>query len=112
MNRSDYCYFNGDLVPFGDLYLHVTDLLFQRGYGVFDFFRSRKGSIPWLEDYIERLFTSLELSGIEVDLNREQFSSVIYELQEKTAWLTGHSKLSLAGVTQKTWNRQAARQTW
>ena len=97
MNRSDYCYFNGDLVAFGDLHLHVTDLLFQRGYGIFDFFRSRNGSIPWLEDYMERLFTSLELSGIEVDLNREQFASVIHDLQEKNGMVNGAFKVIVSG---------------
>jgi len=97
MNQSNSCYFNGDLVPFGDLHLHVTDLLFQRGYGVFDFFRSRKGSIPWLEDYMERLFTSLELSGIEVDLDREQFASVIHDLQEKNGLVNGAFKVIVTG---------------
>ena len=77
MNSSNYCYFNGDLVLHRDLHLHVNDLLFQRGYGVFDFFRSRSGNILWLEDYMERLYTSLELSGIEVDLDRDTFESVI-----------------------------------
>ena len=97
MNQSYYCYFNGDLVPFGDLYLHVTDLLFQRGYGIFDFFRSRKGSIPWLEDYMDRLFTSLELSGIEVDLDREQFASVIHDLQQKNGLVNGAFKVIVTG---------------
>jgi len=97
MNQSYYCYFNGDLVPFGDLHLHVTDLLFQRGYGVFDFFRSREGSIPWLEDYMERLFTSLELSGIEVDLDKEQFASVIHDLQQKNGLVNGAFKVIVTG---------------
>ena len=97
MNRLNYCYFNGDLVRFGDLHLHVTDLLFQRGYGVFDFFRSRNGSIPWLEDYMERLFTSLELSDIEVGLDREQFASVIHGLQQRNSLVNGAFKVIVTG---------------
>ncbi len=97
MNRSSYCYFNGNLVPLQDLNLHVTDLLFQRGYGVFDYFRSRNGSIPWLEDYMERLFTSLKLSGIEVELDREQFVSVIHELQRKNEMISGAFKVIVSG---------------
>ncbi len=97
MNRSDYCYFNGDLVPFGDLHLHVSDLLFQRGYGVFDYFRSRNGSIPWLEDYMERLFTSLELSGIELELDREQFAAVIHSLQQRNGMENGAFKVIVTG---------------
>jgi len=97
MKPSNYSYFNGKLVSFGDLKLHVTDLLFQRGYGVFDFFRSRNGSIPWLEDYVERLYTSLELSAIEVDLEREQFSSVIYNLQQRNGLTNGAFKVIITG---------------
>ena len=59
MNQTKLCYFNGDLIPLGELNLHISDLLFQRGYGVFDYFRSRQGEIPWLEDYLERLYASL-----------------------------------------------------
>jgi len=97
MKPSNYSYFNGDLVPFGDLTLHVTDLLFQRGYGVFDFFRSRNRSIPWLKDYVERLYTSLELSAIEVDLDQEQFKSVIYDLQERNGMTNGAFKVIITG---------------
>lgn len=97
MNQSTYCYFNGDLVPFGNLHLHVTDLLFQRGYGVFDFFRSRKGSIPWLEDYMDRLFNSLELSGIEVKMDRTQFASVVHDLQIRNNLPEGAFKVIVSG---------------
>lgn len=97
MKHSNYCYFNGDLVHFQDIHLHVTDLLFQRGYGVFDFFRCRDGRMLWLEDYVERLYTSLELSGIEVNLDREQFTSVIHSLQEKNGLTNGAFKVIVSG---------------
>ncbi len=97
MNQSTLCYFNGDLVPLQDLQLHVTDLLFQRGYGVFDYFRSRNGSIPWLEDYLERLYTSLELSGIEVDLDMLEFAEVIHGLQKKNRLINGAFKVIVSG---------------
>ncbi|MDF1576453.1 MAG: aminotransferase class IV [Bacteroidales bacterium] len=97
MNRSDYSYFNGDLVPYGDLNLHISDLLFQRGYGVFDFFRCRNGSIPWLEDYVKRLFSSLEYSAIELDLDQEQFISLIHELQQKNRLINSAFKVIITG---------------
>ncbi len=97
MDQSNYCFFNGDFVRFRDVHLHVTDLLFQRGYGVFDFFRSRNGSIPWQEDYVERLFTSMKLSGIDVSLDKEQFSSVIFDLQQKNGLVNGAFKAIVTG---------------
>ena len=97
MSQSNFCYFNGDLVLYKDLNIHVSDLLFQRGYGVFDFFRTRNGNIPWLKDYMERLFNSLELSGIEVDLDREQFESVIDQLFQKNGLDNGAFKVFVSG---------------
>ena len=97
MNQTNYCYFNGDLVRFQDLQLHVTDLLFQRGFGVFDFFRCRNGSFLWLEDYLDRLYTSLELSGIEMYMDREQFTSIIHDLQKRNGMLNGAFKVIVSG---------------
>ncbi len=95
--QSNYCYFNGELLRYEDVNLHVSDLVFQRGYGVFDFFRSRNGSIPWLNDYRERLFSSLEKSGIETDLDAEQFESIINTLQQKNGMDNGAFKVIVTG---------------
>ena len=97
MKQSKYCYFNGELLPYKDVNLHISDLVFQRGYGVFDFFRSRKGSIPWLKDYRERLFSSLEKSAIESDLDAEQFESIINTLQQKNGMENGAFKVIVTG---------------
>jgi branched-chain amino acid aminotransferase len=78
----DYCYFNGTIKPYKDCLLHVSDLLIQRGYGVFDFFRVRGGEIPWLNDYTDRLFHSIRYSGIQSPVTREEFLSAIQKLKK------------------------------
>jgi branched-chain amino acid aminotransferase len=97
MNPSVFCYFNGDLVRYGEIRLHVSDLLFQRGYGIFDFFRCRENTIPWLEDYQDRIFNSLKLSGIQMDMDRTRFGSIIHELQEKNGLANGAFKVIITG---------------
>ena len=97
MTYSGYCYFNGELLRYEDATLHISDLAFQRGYGVFDFFRSREGSIPWFEDYIERLFKSMNLAGIEADMDRETFRSIIRTLQERNNLENGAFKVIVTG---------------
>lgn len=97
MNPANFCYFNGDLVQFDKIHLHVSDLLFQRGYGVFDFFRARNGSLLWLEHYMDRLFNSLDLSGLEVNLDRKQFAAIIQDLQEKNGLENGAFKVIVSG---------------
>lgn len=97
MKQSYYCYFNGELLRYEDVNLHLSDLAIQRGYGVFDFFRSRKGKIPWLKDYRDRLYSSLEKAGIETDLNSGQFDSIIHNLQKKNGLDNGAFKVIVTG---------------
>lgn len=97
MNHSSYCYFNGDLLPYRDLHLHVSDLQIQRGYGIFDYFRTREGIIPWLEDYTDRIFNSLRLSEIDLEMDKEQFKSIVFRLQEKNKLENGAFKVLVTG---------------
>lgn len=97
MNPSNYCYFNGVLERYENIKLHVSDLLFQRGYGVFDFFRSRRGSVPWLSDYQDRLFSSMEKADIETDLEKDQFRDIIQTLQQKNKLENGAYKVIVSG---------------
>lgn len=97
MSPDQICYFNGNLVPYGELCLHVSDLQIQRGYGIFDFFRIRNGSIPWVEDYIDRVFSSLELSGIEVALDKARLMEVVHQLHQKNQMENGAFKVIATG---------------
>lgn len=92
-----YCWLNGETLQYKDCHLHISDLLIQRGYGVFDFFRCRDGHIPWLEDYTDRLYKSMQLSGIEEPLSREEFTSLIYDLKEKNESVNDAFKVIVTG---------------
>jgi branched-chain amino acid aminotransferase len=91
------CYFNGDIIAYEACRLHISDLQLQRGYGIFDFFRSRNGQIPWLEDYAARLFNSLALAGIETGLDMVQFMKLIHELEEKNKLENSAFKVIVSG---------------
>ena len=97
MSKSTVCYFNGDYIRFNDLKIHVSDLMFQRGYGIFDFFRTRNGQIPWLEDYMDRLFNSLELAALEILPNRNEFKEIIRELGQRNGLRNGAFKVIVTG---------------
>ncbi|MEZ5070557.1 MAG: aminotransferase class IV [Bacteroidales bacterium] len=107
MTATNLCYLNGEILPYERASLHVSDLQFQRGYGIFDFFRSRNGDIPWLEDYEDRLFRSLELADLEMPVDRTGFRSILSTLQEGNrldnagfkVLVTGGFSDNLAGVT-------------
>ena len=94
MNQA---YLNGAILPYRDCALHISDLQIQRGYGIFDFFRCRNGEIPWLDDYEDRLFRSLQLSGLEQPLTRREFRTALDRLQEKNGGLKGAFKVIVTG---------------
>ncbi len=78
-----YCYFNGDIIPFADCNVHISDLQIQRGYGIFDYFRAKNGYVQWLDDYMDRFFNSLLISEFEINLTRNDIKSILDELQKK-----------------------------
>jgi branched-subunit amino acid aminotransferase/4-amino-4-deoxychorismate lyase len=91
------CYLNGEILLYKDCSLHISDLLIQRGYGLFDFFRCREGRIYWLDDYTDRLFNSLSLSGIELSMSKKEFTSIINDLQQKNGDDNGAFKVIVTG---------------
>jgi branched-chain amino acid aminotransferase len=92
-----FCYFNGETIRYSTLHLHVSDLLIQRGYGIFDFFRIRNGAIPWLADYTERLFNSMRLSEIGSPVSPDEFISLIHDLHRKNGLDNGAFKVIVTG---------------
>jgi branched-subunit amino acid aminotransferase/4-amino-4-deoxychorismate lyase len=95
--HTTLCYFNGDLIPYNEITLHVSDLQLQRGYGIFDFFRARNGKIPWLEDYTERVFNSLRLSEIDAEMTQDDFIAAIHRLHAKNGLADGAFKVIVTG---------------
>jgi branched-subunit amino acid aminotransferase/4-amino-4-deoxychorismate lyase len=92
-----FCFFNNELLPYEKLNFHISDLQFQRGYGVFDYFRSRNGSIPWFDDYKTRLFRSVELAGIDININKQELKDIINQLQKKNGFVNGAYKVIVTG---------------
>ena len=51
-------YFNGAFIDNDKASLKVTDLSVQRGYAVFDFFRTINGRPLFINDHLDRFFAS------------------------------------------------------
>ena len=48
----EFSYLNGQILPSEETKIHVSDLGFLRGYGIFDFFRVIKGRPVFLPDHL------------------------------------------------------------
>jgi branched-subunit amino acid aminotransferase/4-amino-4-deoxychorismate lyase len=91
MKMNPICYINNRFIGFKQASLNISDLGLQRGYSIFDYFLEMEGRIPFLEDYLDRFYTSAELLHMEVPVNRDL-------LKEKIAYLLQQNNFSTSGI--------------
>lgn len=91
------CYINNRFLPYTEAKIHVSDIGLQRGYGIFDYFVEMDGRIPFLEDYLDRFYTSAERLNMEVPLEREIMKEKIGYLLQQNKFGTSGIKLLLTG---------------
>ena len=75
-----WIFINNDFVEEGKAVLQAGDMAVQRGYGVFDFFRTRNNKPLFLDDYLDRFFNSAKEMFIIIPLGREDLKENIYRL--------------------------------
>lgn len=85
------CYFNNHFLQYSDAKIHISDLGIQRGYSIFDYFLEMEGKIPFLEDYLDRFYSSAERLNMEVPLNKEM-------MKDKIAYLIQQNKFGISGI--------------
>lgn len=88
-NRKSFL--NGQFVDEDKACLHFTDLSIQRGYGVFDFFRTIDHVPLFLDDYLDRFYRSAAGLFLPIDLTAGQLKSIIHELID-------HNKIAASGI--------------
>lgn len=67
----------------GKATLQTGDLALQRGYAVFDYFRTVDHVPLFLEDYLDRFFHSAKALFITIPHTRSRVTEIIYELIQK-----------------------------
>src|SRR6478736_7357512 len=75
-----WIFINNDFVEENKAVLQAGDMAVQRGYGVFDFFRTRNNKPLFLDDYLDRFFNSAKEMFIIIPLGREDLKENIYRL--------------------------------
>jgi branched-chain amino acid aminotransferase len=88
---------NGQWFSHDQAAVHVDDLLIQRGYGVFDFFRLSKGCPCFVEQHLDRLFHSAGILHLEVPASPEMIHGWIEELVAKNGLVNEGVRITLTG---------------
>jgi branched-chain amino acid aminotransferase len=77
---KEFNYFNGEILPAEETKIHVSDLAFLRGYGIFDFLRAIDSKPIFLEDHLDRFENAAEMMGLEIPESRDKLREIIAEI--------------------------------
>lgn len=92
-----YCYFNGSCLEEANASLPIHTLGVQRGFGVFDLFRTRNVAPTFFEDHLTRFEKSQRFLDLKQLITRDEVESATRALQEKNQYLDSTFKLMLLG---------------
>ncbi len=92
-----WCYINNGFVKDEDAVISIRDLSLQRGYGVFDFFRCVEGNPLYLNNHIERFFSSAYQLRLTLPLSKNEIERVVAELILRNGIFNSGIRLQLTG---------------
>ena len=75
--KEVFVFVNGDLVPASKASLLISDLSIQRGFGIFDFFKTLGGRPVFLDAHLDRFFHSAARMRLEIGKSREELKELI-----------------------------------
>ncbi len=77
--------------------LHVSDLSMQRGYAIFDFFRTINGNPLFLRDHLDRFAASAEALHLPVCKSRDELTDILQELIRRSGLADAGLRIMLTG---------------
>lgn len=86
-----YTLINNEILPAEKAFLRVNDLAIQRGYGIFDFFKTLNNKPVFLEDHLDRFYQSASILQLPVSHSREALKDLLQQLM-------AHNNIPDAGI--------------
>ncbi len=90
-------YINNRFLNDDEATLHVSDLSIQRGYAVFDFFRTLNGIPLFQEDHLDRFWSSASAFHLPVTKSRDEIRTIIQELISRSGIPEAGIRIMLTG---------------
>jgi branched-chain amino acid aminotransferase len=92
-----YYYINNQFIPADQAAVSVKDLALQRGYGVFDFFKTINGEAQFLDEHLNRFFNSAQHLRLPVAYSKEALKAIIAELMQQNNMADSGIRITLTG---------------
>lgn len=77
--------------------LGITDLSIQRGYGIFDFFRTSNFVPLFLDNYLDRLYRSAKILRLQIAYSTDEIKTIISEMIRQNKIPDAGIKIILTG---------------
>ena len=90
-------YLNDKFIINEEALLHVSDLSMQRGYAIFDFFRTVYGVPLFMEDHLDRFYASAMAMHLALDKSRQDIRHIVQELLQRSSLSEAGIRLMLTG---------------
>jgi branched-chain amino acid aminotransferase len=94
---ANYVYINDTFIPAKQASLLVADLAIQRGYGIFDFFKTIGGKPIFLQDHLERFYNSARKMHLSIPCDANELKAIIAEMMERNNLPDSGIRLNLSG---------------
>jgi len=94
---QQYVLINGDFVLKEEAKILITDLAIQRGYGIFDFFKTINGQPIFLDDHLDRFYFSAAEMYMPVGIDRDILKGLLQQLTEKNNLPDSGTRITLTG---------------
>lgn len=92
-----YAVINGDFIVKDVATILISDLSIQRGYGIFDYFRTINNSPVFLEDHLDRFYHSAAEMNMDAGLSGVQLTEIIHQLMDKNNIPDSGIRITLTG---------------
>jgi branched-chain amino acid aminotransferase len=92
-----YSFVNDKFLPADQASLLIGDLSIQRGYGIFDFFKTLNHTPIFLDDHLDRFYHSAAQLRLPVGHTREALKAILNELQQKNNLPDSGIRITLTG---------------
>jgi branched-chain amino acid aminotransferase len=94
---AQYVYINDTFIAAEKASVLITDLAIQRGYGIFDFFKTIGGKPIFLQDHLDRFYTSARKMHLTIPYTPAELKAIIAELMEKNDLPDSGIRMTLTG---------------
>lgn len=95
--NSKFVLVNNTLLPEYEASIRISDLSIQRGYGIFDFFKTVAGKPVFLDDHLDRFYYSAEQMRLPFKKSRQELKDLLFKLIQKNDIPNSGVRITLTG---------------